>query len=297
MQLPPTLNAELIKLGFEPKKIIQVSTWKDTMVLSVEKEGVIFLLKYIGSNAPKNIKASFNRERQFYSQGVEGAPTLIQKDSSFFITEFIQGPTLREEIEKRDLNSAEVSNLVRRLLDLYESSSQRDNTLGLSYQNAYLNLSSLVQSGPIQEKPESWSHRAFNKLLAQLLKFKLWLLLKRSDFQCLYPGFAHGDLHYNNIFISGEQEFYIIDFENVDLKSCYDFDLIYLWTMLEIKTRSGKSKDILNQHFEALFIDLPHRLELRKLFSFSISMNPRFGGREMTLWQKAGRSFNFFFKK
>ena len=89
-------------------------------------------------------------------------------------------------------------------------------------------------------------------------------------------GFTHGDFHYNNIIIENEGSVKFIDFENIRYDGFFDFDIMYLYAMLEINIDSESEemkmlKDGINELLRNKFL-----IKIYFLFRYSISLNNRF---------------------
>ena len=259
-------------------EIIHKSQWKKTQVLKLYKGGVYYVAKCISKDSPTEVKSRFFKEVEFYktNQG-DYLPKYIESCESTLIIEFIAGKALREVIKNNAFYVNYVEMLMANIERLYNNSKSRNTEIN-NYNNAFAHLSSLLQSGPIQalSNKTSFYKKMFNKVLLLILKAKLaWYLININN-DDLMSGFVHGDLHYNNIIIDKNNNIKFIDFENIRYNGSFDFDLMYLFAMIEINVDS-RTKE------HKLLADAINKLcknkwskKIYTLFKYSISFNNRF---------------------
>ena len=259
-------------------ELIQESKWKKTMLFKVEKDGVNYIVKSIDRASPVDIKNKFLIEVEYYKhQQHEYLPKYIESNEELLILEFIQGKSLRESLIDNSLDAKILALLIKNVQEIYINS-KRKNKDPNNFKNVFSHLSNLLQSGPIQTKDikVSFYKRILNKLILLVLKFKLRWYISRIDKKDLKNGFMHGDLHYNNIIINNNGDVKFIDFENIRHDGFFDFDIMYLYAMLEINIDSKSEEmkilqDAINQLLRDKFL-----MKIYNLFRYSVNLNNRF---------------------
>jgi thiamine kinase-like enzyme len=259
-------------------ELIQESKWKKTMLFKIEKDGVNYIVKSIDKASPVDIKNKFLIEVEYYKhQQYEYLPKYIESNQELLILEFIQGRTLREELKHNLLDAKTLALLIRNIEELYVAS-KRKNKGDNNFRNAFFHLSSLLQRGPIQTKyfKVSFLKKILNKLFLLVLNIKLGWYISRIDKKYLKNGFVHGDLHYNNIIIDNGGEVKFIDFENIRYDGFFDFDIMYLYAMLEINIDAESEEmkilqDAINQLLRNKYL-----MKIYTLFRYSVNLNNRF---------------------
>jgi thiamine kinase-like enzyme len=259
-------------------ELIQESKWKKTMLFKVEKDGVNYIVKYIDRASPVDIKNKFFIEVEYYkNHQQEYLPKFIESNEELLILEFIQGKSLRETLLDNSLDAKALALLIKNVQDIYINSKRRNKDPN-NFKNAFSHLSNLLQSGPIQTKHFKISiYKLFlNKLILLVLKFKLQWHISRIDKEDLKNGFVHGDLHYNNIIIDNERNIKFIDFENIRYDGFFDFDIMYLYAMLEINIDAESEEmkilqDAINQLLRNKLL-----MKMYNLFRYSVNLNNRF---------------------
>jgi len=273
-----TIENYLKSNNYKLVEIIQVNHKKKTRLIKVEKDNQYYIVKAIAEDSPLDIKSKFLVEVEYYrNHHQEYLPNLIECNEQLLILEFIEGKSLRETLIDNSINSKCLSLLIRNIENLYIDS-KKEILNRSNYKNVFSHLSNLMQSGPMQNKHiKSPLYKAlFKKFILLFLKFKLfWYLykLKKGD---LMSGFTHGDFHYNNIIIENEGSVKFIDFENIRYDGFFDFDIMYLYAMLEINIDSESEemkmlKDGINELLRNKFL-----IKIYFLFRYSISLNNRF---------------------
>ena len=259
-------------------ELIQESKWKKTMLFKIEKDGVNYIVKSIDKASPVDIKNKFLIEVEYYKhQQYEYLPKYIESNQELLILEFIQGRTLREELKHNSLDTKTLALLIRNIEELYVAS-KRKNKGDNNFRNAFSHLSNLLQSGPIQTKHFKTSiyKRFLNKLILLVLKFKLQWHISRIDKEDLKNGFVHGDLHYNNIIIDNERNIKFIDFENIRYDGFFDFDIMYLYAMLEINIDAESEEMKMLQDAINKLLRNKLLMKMYNLFRYSVNLNNRF---------------------
>src|SRR5690606_4032970 len=107
------------------------------------------------------------------------------------------------------------------------------------------------------------------------LKLKLKKELFKLDLNNLKWGFAHGDFHYNNIFITNNKKIKFIDFENVVYNEYFDFDVLYLLVMIEAKLGLSNNTNI----YDNIIPAINEKADLKPIYNIykmAVSINPRF---------------------
>ena len=281
MGIPDFLQLFLSKNQFTFKEIVQHSTWKRTYVLRVSKGNKDYILKAVSDNTPSDIKRKFAIEAKVYSENTNGyVPKMVVSEKEVIITEFIHGSTLREYLTSgRDIREI-TDQLVLAIKSFYDQNN-REYQESEGFHNAFANLSSLAQSGPMQTKPLPLHEKVINKILAYIFKFRLKEVLKGINTEHLKSGFAHGDFHYNNIYVTEEKMIKFIDFENVAHNEYFDFDILYLLVMIEAKLgREGQYNDVYRK-IESLINDKRDFEPVYSLYRIAASINPRFSSNPM----------------
>ena len=259
-------------------EIIQENERKKTKLIKVKKDSQYYIVKAIGKESPIDIKNKFFIEVEYYkNHQQEYLPKFIESNEELLILEFIQGKLLRESLIDNSLDTKILALLIKNVQDIYINSKRRKKEPN-NFKNAFSHLSNLLQSGPIQTKHFKTSiYKLFlNKLILLVLKFKLQWHISRIDKEDLKNGFAHGDLHYNNIIIDNERNIKFIDFENIRYDGFFDFDIMYLYAMLEINIDAESEEmkilqDAINQLLKNKFL-----IKIYNLFRYSINLNNRF---------------------
>jgi len=277
-KIPDFLNIYLKKNNLNFIELIQKSDWKKTYIIKVKKDNKYFILKAISANSPHEIKNKFRLEVLFYNNCKKKyIPKLIINNENILIIEYIESITLREYLIKNEYDIKIFNTLFDNINKLYI-----DNKIefqeNLSFNNAYTHLSALAQSGPIQTKDleVSFFNKVTNKVIAKILKLKLKFLLNKIDTNKLKHGFVHGDFHYNNILIANNN-IKFIDFENIKHNGFFDFDILYLFAMIEVYTQNNTEINRLYENELKNLIDGNKELfEVYKLYKTAISINKRF---------------------
>jgi thiamine kinase-like enzyme len=109
-----------------------------------------------------------------------------------------------------------------------------------------------------------------------VLKIKLRWYISRIDKEGLKNGFVHGDLHYNNIIIDNGGGVKFIDFENIRYDGFFDFDIMYLYAMLEVNIDAESEEmkvlqNAINQLLKNKFL-----IKTYSLFRDAVNLNNRF---------------------
>ena len=226
----------LVKNNYDIIEIIHESIWKKTRVLKLQKRENFYIAKSISKDSPTHIRNKFFNEVNYYkNHQYSYLPKYIQSSESILIIEFIEGKALRDILKNDVFNKETFELLATNIESLYNNSKLEINEIN-DFNNAFTHLSNLLQSGPIQTKNYKISSYKLvsNKLILLLLKLKLKWYLSKISLQELKSGFVHGDLHYNNIIIDAKGDIKFIDFENIRYDGFFDFDVMYLYAMLEI---------------------------------------------------------------
>jgi len=282
MEIPDFLQGFLITNNFALKEIVQISKWKKTFVLKISKEGKNYILKAISDISPERIKIKFTTEVNVYLENSNDyVPNLVFNTDAVLITEFIEGRTLREHLNDGKSIQGIIENLIVGIKTIYYEN-KREHLSANSFANAYANLSSLAQSGPIQTKDLSIFNKVLHKAIAFVLRIKFKRSLRNINDMNLKAGFAHGDFHYNNIFVTPANEIKFIDFENVAYNEYFDFDILYLLVMLEAKL--GPGEDF--KELEGLLSDDENFKPICSLYRTAASINPRFSDESLKATQK-----------
>ena len=259
-------------------EIIQVNHKKRTRLIKVEKDNQYYIVKAIAEDSPPDIKSKFLVEVEYYrNHHQEYLPNLIEWNEQLLILEFIEGKSLRETLIDNSFNSNCLELLIRDIENLYIDS-KRENLNRSNFKNVFSHLSNLMQSGPMQNKhiKSPFYKVLLKKFILLFLKFKLLLYLYKLKKEDLMSGFTHGDFHYNNIIIENEGSVRFIDFENIRHDGFFDFDIMYLYAILEINIdfRSEEMK-VLKVGIDKLLIN-KCLIKIYRLFRYSISLNNRF---------------------
>lgn len=236
MQLEESINNYLKLKKLKIIEIIQASFWKKTLILKVKDDRNYYIIKYISENSPLEIKKKFADEVEFYeNNSIEFIPKYIYSNNFLIQMEYVDGITLRECIHNNLLTTSIIDNIVNKSIELYDEIPHTKDFEKNQFDNAYLHLNTLCSGGPFQTKTKKISlmNKIINKLIYFVLKFKLKRIVNNLDESKLKYNFVHGDLHYNNIIVKGNN-IKIIDFENIfSIQGTYDFDLLYLYTIIE----------------------------------------------------------------
>jgi thiamine kinase-like enzyme len=190
--------------------------------------------------------------------------------------EYIESSTLRDELIKNDINLEVISNLFDSTFSIYEKYNKK--TFESDFSKAFSHLGALSTSGPVQTKDMkvSFVDKLFNRILLRILRYKMKNFIKRLDLTKLKTGFSHGDMHYNNILVTENQEVKLIDFENISHKGYYDFDLIYLFVMTELYLSEKKYLEIKESVISKICKDEKNLFEVIKLYRIAVLSNKRF---------------------
>ena len=259
-------------------ELIQENKWKKTKLFKVEKYGINYIVKYIDKASPVDIKNKFFIEVEYYkNKQHQYLPKFIESNKELLILEFIQGRSLRDELKHNLLDAKTLALLIKNVEDMYVDN-KRKNKGTNNFKNGFSHLSNLLQSGPIQTKhiKVSFYKKILNKLILLVLKFKLLWYIRRIDKKDLKNGFVHGDLHYNNIIIDNGGDVKFIDFENIRYDGFFDFDIMYLYALIEINIDAESEEmkilqDAINQLLRNKFL-----IKIYSLFRYSVNLNNRF---------------------
>jgi len=259
-------------------EIIQENERKKTKLIKVKKDSQYYIVKAIGKESPIDIKNKFFIEVEYYkNHQQEYLPKFIESNEELLILEFIQGKLLRESLIDNSLDTKILALLIKNVQDIYINSKRRKKEPN-NFKNAFSHLSNLLQSGPIQTKHFKTSiyKRFLNKLILLVLKFKLQWHISRIDKEDLKNGFVHGDLHYNNIIIDNERNIKFIDFENIRYDGFFDFDIMYLYAMLEINIDAESEEMKILQDAINKLLRNKLLMKMYNLFRYSVNLNNRF---------------------
>jgi len=259
-------------------EIIQENERKKTKLIKVKKDSQYYIVKAIGKESPIDIKNKFFIEVEYYkNHQQEYLPKFIESNEELLILEFIQGKSLRETLIDNSLDTKILALLIKNVQEIYINS-KRKNKDPNNFKNVFSHLSNLLQSGPIQTKDikVSFYKRILNKLILLVLKFKLRWYISRIDKEDLKNGFMHGDLHYNNIIINNNGDVKFIDFENIRYDGFFDFDIMYLYAMLEININEDREERKLIEYAINKLCKNKWSKKIYNLFRYSISLNNRF---------------------
>tara|TARA_B100001175_G_scaffold306969_1_gene305689 strand:- start:451 stop:1266 length:816 start_codon:yes stop_codon:yes gene_type:complete len=270
INLPKKLEKYLNDNSYKIVDVLQYSNWKYTYILKIIKNKEIYILKGFSPKTPIEIQKKFDNEINFYKHNQSKLfPKLINSSEFFLIIELINGQTLREYLKTGQVDDHFLKNIETLLDELYsESHKKLRGNLEVSFSNAYNHLYALLQSGPIQNKEAKINAfiKIRNKIFAVLLKIYLKILLSTLDQSKLKCGLLHGDLHYNNILVQKDKTIKFIDFENIKYGGFFDFDQLYLYSIIEKYLNSNFIFNIENEELIKIF----------KLYKFAISLNKRF---------------------
>jgi len=276
--LPSSIKSFLRKNDFKVIELLQSNERKKTYVLKIYKNGDLFIAKVIDMDAPVKIKHLFSKELKFYIENrIEYIPKLYEYTDNIMVLEYLDGVTLREYLILNQTNSI-MPELLKSIDMFYkEIVFLHQNSNDISFENAYLYLSTLIFSGPIQMKEVKKNpiSKVINRVLFYILKRKLKTILRRVDVTTLKSGFSHSDFHFNNIIIdNGMIKF--IDFENIEYRGSFDFDILYLAAILENSCSSKIDIVTLEQYINDNFSKYRDLIGILNLYRFAISLNPRF---------------------
>jgi serine/threonine protein kinase len=268
----------LLLNDYKSIELIQENKWKKTMLFKIEKDGVNYILKSIDKASPVEIKNKFLIEVEYYKhQQYEYLPKYIESNQELLILEFIEGRTLREELKHNLLDTKTLALLIKNIEDMYVDN-KRKNKGANNFKIGFSHVSNLLQSGPIQKKDIklSFYKKILNKLILMVLKIKLRWYISRIDKEGLKNGFVHGDLHYNNIIIDNGGGVKFIDFENIRYDGFFDFDIMYLYAMLEVNIDAESEEmkvlqNAINQLLKNKFL-----IKTYSLFRDAVNLNNRF---------------------
>ena len=268
----------LLLNDYKSIELIQENKWKKTMLFKIEKDGVNYILKSIDKASPVDIKNKFLIEVEYYKhQQYEYLPKYIESNQELLILEFIEGRTLREELKHNLLDTKTLALLIKNIEDMYVDN-KRKNKGANNFKIGFSHVSNLLQSGPIQKKDIklSFYKKILNKLILMVLKIKLRWYISRIDKEGLKNGFVHGDLHYNNIIIDNGGGVKFIDFENIRYDGFFDFDIMYLYAMLEVNIDAESEEmkvlqNAINQLLKNKFL-----IKTYSLFRDAVNLNNRF---------------------
>jgi|SRR5690554_293896 len=244
------LSSEIIcfleEFGLKYNEVLHYNNRKKTTVLIVSDNDKKFILKAIDKNSPTEIKQSFYIEVNFYLKYISNfIPIYVQSNDWILLTEFIESKTLRECLSFSKSTHIDYYSLFNNLINFYENCVKNESKIETySFDRVHSYLGALLLSGPMQTKDVKVSYidRFFSLVLLKILRFKLKRNLKKINVQSLKGQFSHGDFHYNNILIPTSNEgLKIIDFENFDKHGFFDFDLIYLFVMVELNISGNKN--------------------------------------------------------
>jgi serine/threonine protein kinase len=259
-------------------EIIQENERKKTKLIKVKKDSQYYIVKAIGKESPIDIKNKFFIEVEYYkNHQQEYLPKFIESNEELLILEFIQGKSLRETLIDNSLDTKILALLIKNVQEIYINS-KRKNKDPNNFKNVFSHLSNLLQSGPIQTKDikVSFYKRILNKLILLVLKFKLRWYISRIDKEDLKNGFVHGDLHYNNIIINNGGDVKFIDFENIRYDGFFDFDIMYLYAMLEINIDAESEEMKILQDAINNLLRNKCLIKIYSLFRYSVNLNNRF---------------------
>jgi len=297
MQIPDFLQSFLESNSYSHLKTIQYSSWKKTFVLKIADYKGEYVLKAFSRNSPADIKRKFRNEADLYKTHTSPfLPKLIFVSDQILVIDYIQGMTLREYVQKQANPQGIIDELVKGIEGLYEGFKLKP-TEAMNFGNAIANLNSLAQSGPIQTRKLPLIQLICNKLLARVLIWRLKRILRICNTANLRYGFAHGDFHLNNIFVTTSGNIKFIDFENVNYNQFFDFDILYLQTIMEVQKGSRDPWFYGISVFRNHFNEIQEMKAVVSLYRLAISANPRFNPEALELFQRFRLFLRILFMK
>jgi len=250
---------------------------KKTAVIVVEKSDYKYIIKSIDDTASESIREKFCNEVKFYQNNdLRFIPKYIHSNENVLQLEYIDGITFRNHLLKDMVTDSQIKSLFDETFELYTTAKKDSNHV--NYSKVHTHLAVLATSGPIQTKDMfiPLSSKIMNWTILQVLKYKLHHVLKHIDIAKLRNGFSHGDLHYNNILITNSGVIKLIDFENVNYNGVYDFDLIYLFVMVELYIMKDQFNSIKKEIISKICEDEKALINIIDIYRLSILLNKKF---------------------
>ncbi|WP_066354378.1 hypothetical protein [Aliarcobacter skirrowii] len=251
---------------------------KTYIFLVADKDKKQYVLKAIEDQSPQEIKEKFYNEVKFYKQySFNFIPKYIRSNDFVLQIEFIEAITFREYLLTGKVTNKQINLLFKNAFDLYENieNKQLNNS---NFKKAYSHLGALATSGPMQTKNMKISlfDRIFSKIILKILRYKLKKIIINMETKNLRFGFSHGDMHYNNILITKLNKIKLIDFENINYDGFYDFDLIYLYVMVELYINDESFAEVKKSIVEKICMPEDNLFKVIKLYKKAILINQRF---------------------
>ena len=281
--MPDFLDTFLKNGKYRLIEILQINKRKDTYILKIQKESHYFILKAYTENSPEDIQKRFEKERDFYIDNRDC--TLIPKLSfykdSILIFEYFESTTIRDYLKNNNQELALVESLTR-ALNMFQEKIKKESKSKKAerhyFDNIFIYIKTLSNSYPQQAKDVNISKidRILNKLISMLLIYKVSNRLKRVQYYNFSRGFAHLDLHYNNILINKNLEIKFIDFENIRYEGYFIFDILYLIVIIEIFLENDESKQKLRDYLHVITLNDKVTLQIYEVFKIASMINKKF---------------------
>lgn len=266
---------------YKLENILQYNQRKYVFVLKVIKNNQKFILKaFDKKRTPMVIQNKLRVEHTFYQKNmnIEVIPNLVDLKDNIMILEYIESISIRENLlNKKNINIVE--NLLYSVDVFQKALVNHESTQKESFENVHKYINSLANSHPIQAK-NIYIDRVdivLNKIITKILKRKLNTVLVKFNSVNLTKNFSHMDFHYNNILIDKKLKIKFIDFENIEYKGYFEFDILFLIVLIEVYIYKGSCEYKFLECYKSEFFKRNRILEeIYNLYTIAISVNKKF---------------------
>jgi Ser/Thr protein kinase RdoA (MazF antagonist) len=269
--------------GYTLQAVLGENARKGTGVYRVGQSGRSFVLKCTAPEAPREARNGLRTEIAFYTHHRSPViPPLIEASEDMLVVAQVEGTPLRRLLAPGSLDDeslARVLTAVKHALDLLYADCRGGECDAPTTDLAYRHLRSLTRSGPRSSRRPAFPVRLAGRITEMRLGPRLGRILAAADGQFIAPAFAHGDLHYDNVLVDPRSSAVcFLDFEKTECTSPFDFDLLYLVTMIEcaLGVREGPVRRLRELFRQVL--QPQAGAEISALFRAGIAVNPRFNG-------------------
>ncbi|GEM_PF-2547540 len=276
--IPMNIMEFIQRHDYQVVSLLHVNLRKKSYIIKLLRENQFFVLKACDLHATGDTKKRLDKERKFYLEhnDIEIFPQLITYEENALVLEFIESQTLREVIVERE---NVLLPLLENLKVLHRTFQHTYHTQEIDYYdtlNRY--LTSLCCSRPIQAKNIKVGviDRLFNRIIRKLVIAKMRYIMKDFDDKNLTSGVSHMDFHYNNILVDPSNTIKFIDFENIQYRGYFEFDILYLLVMIEVYISDEQLSSALQQYKQTLFNSNRHLEKIDNLYRLMITLNPQF---------------------
>jgi hypothetical protein len=219
------LRELLDRVGLEPTEAFTINPWKRTATLGVrDVRQIQALLKWHSAASPECVHEWFGRERELYLSpwAPEIGPPLLQAGEDWILLSRVAGTSaldallagIHGERELASVSAALFTGLAGRYGPIIERASAKSGSLPDAQCRLCRTASSLASSGPMRFTSPRASRMVGRGMAfaARPLVRRALALAARDQPALLRRGWAHGDLHLDNIVLANDGRVFLVDF-------------------------------------------------------------------------------------